>query len=106
MFVFNLDKGIFWNVKNNIVYNIKIKDKNDFVNKVVLVILKGNFKIDINNINYDVLWIKNDYKKGEYGEIIIEDSNIVVIDVEINFFNEVVLIGVVIVDKNNFKLVD
>lgn len=106
MFVFNLDNGIFWNVKNNIVYNIKIKNKDDFANKVVLVILKGNFKIDINNINYDASWIKNDYKKGEYDEIVIEDSNIVVIDVEINFFNEVVSIGVVIVDKNNFKLVD
>ncbi|WP_232955070.1 hypothetical protein [Mycoplasmopsis agalactiae] len=106
MFALNLDKGILWNVKNNTAYNIKIKDKNDFANKVALAISKGNFKIDINNINYDAPWIKNDYKKGEYGETITEDSNIAVIDVETNFFNEVVSIGVAIADKNNFKLVD
>lgn len=106
MFVFNLDKGIFWNVKNNIVYNIKIKDKNDFVNKVVIVIFKGNFKIDNNNINYDVLWVKKDYEKDEYVDDMDEDYNIVVIDVEINCWSEVVLIGVVIVDKNSFMLVD
>ena len=106
MFALNLDKGILWNVKNNTAYNIKIKDKNDFANKVALAISKGNFKIDINNINYDAPWIKNDYKKDEYGETITEDSNIAVIDVETNFFNEVVSIGVAIADKNNFKLVD
>lgn len=35
-----------------------------------------------------------------------ECNNVAVIDVETNFFNEVVSIGVVIADKNNFKLVD
>lgn len=106
MFGFNLDKGIFWNVKNNKVYNIKIKDKNDFVNKVVIVIFKGNFKIDNKRINYEVLWIKKYNEEVEYDYFMVECNNVVVIDVEINFFNEVVLIGVVIVDKNNFKLVD
>nr|WP_233750257.1 AAA family ATPase [Mycoplasmopsis agalactiae] len=106
MFALNLDNGILWNVKNNIAYNIKIKNKDDFANKVALAISKGNFKIDINNINYDASWIKNDYKKGEYDETVTEDSNIAVIDVETNFFNEVVSIGVAIADKNNFKLVD
>lgn len=63
MFALNLDKGILWNVKNNTAYNIKIKDKNDFANKVALAISKGNFKIDINNINYDAPWIKMIIKK-------------------------------------------
>lgn len=106
MFALNLDNGILWNVKNNTAYNIKIKNKDDFANKVALAISKGNFKIDINNINYDASWIKNDYKKGEYDKTVTEDSNIAVIDVETNFFNEVVSIGVAIADKNNFKLVD
>ncbi|MFZ8223934.1 hypothetical protein ACO1H1_03490, partial [Mycoplasmopsis bovis] len=63
MFALNLDKGILWNVKNNKAYNIKIKNKNDFANKVAVAITKGNFKIDNNNINYDVPWVKKDHKK-------------------------------------------
>ncbi|TKA59167.1 hypothetical protein MBOVa_3960 [Mycoplasmopsis bovis 8790] len=106
MFALNLDKGILWNVKNNKAYNIKIKNKNDFANKVAIAISKGNFKIDNNNINYDASWVKKDYKKDEYVDDIDEDHNIAVIDVETNIWSEVVSIGVVIADKDTFKLVD
>ncbi|WP_233742636.1 hypothetical protein [Mycoplasmopsis agalactiae] len=106
MFALNLDKGILWNVKNNIAYNIKIKDKNDFANKVAIAISKGNFKIDNNNINYDASWVKKDYEKDEYVDDMDEDHNIAVIDVETNCWSEVVSIGVAIADKNSFMLVD
>ncbi|CBH40656.1 AAA family ATPase [Mycoplasmopsis agalactiae] len=106
MFGLNLDKGILWNVKNNKAYNIKIKDKNDFANKVAIAISKGNFKIDNKRINYEASWTKKYNEEAEYDYFMAECNNVAVIDVETNFFNEVVSIGVVIADKNNFKLVD
>ncbi|EIN15368.1 Hypothetical protein, predicted transmembrane protein [Mycoplasmopsis agalactiae 14628] len=106
MFALNLDKGILWNVKNNKVYNIKIKDKNDFANKVAIAISKGNFKIDNKCINYDASWVITEDEKDEYYEVISESNNIAVIDVETNFSNEVVSIGVAIADKNSFSLID
>lgn len=41
MYALGLDKGVLWNIRTNEKYRIKIKDKDEFVNKVVKTITKG-----------------------------------------------------------------
>jgi hypothetical protein len=44
MIALNLQKGILWNVKNNEIYEIEIKDRKKFLNAVVKTITKGRLE--------------------------------------------------------------
>ncbi|UOE63773.1 AAA family ATPase [Mycoplasmopsis bovis] len=91
MFALNLNKGVLWNVRNNTAFSIKVKDRNDFANKVAIAISKGNFKINDNNINYVMSQsIKHKYNDYKYDETIRGNCNVAIIDNETNLDYKVV----------------
>lgn len=86
MIALNLPVGILINTRNNAAYRITIPDRNIFLDSVVNAITKGRIKKYISK--------RSDMNK------------FAVIDTETNFDNEVMSIGVVIADKENFLPVE
>ena len=86
MIALNLPVGILINTRNNTAYRITIPNRNIFLDSVVNAVTKGRIKKYISK--------RSDMNK------------FAVIDTETNFDNEVMSIGVVIADKENFLPVE
>lgn len=89
MIALNLNEGVLWNIKNNVAYSIKIPDKNAFLDAVAKAITKGDLK--------------------QYNAPTSNSQNIqkfAVIDTETNMKNEVMSLGVVIANSQNFQPIE
>lgn len=115
MICLNLKKGILWNVKKNQIYNIEIPDKKIFLDDVARTISKH--KIDAYYEPAKATSVtRRHYKKVEdngnellfmkhLDKISSNSENFAVIDVETNYSNEPMSVGVVI-SNCNFEVID
>ncbi|ENY68499.1 Hypothetical protein MAU_5750 [Metamycoplasma auris 15026] len=133
MLALGLQKGMLWNVRNNQLFEIRIKNKDEFKKYIAYTITKHRYLIDKNieleNNNDSMLDTKNELSNSSNSNDLIDNSktvtlytkfndidtsnsnienefNFAVIDVETNFFDKVISIGVVIAKSNDFKVVD
>lgn len=83
----HLDRGILWNVKTNDMYEIKVPDKDRFMQQVWKTVTN----------NYEEVYTS--VKDGH-----IEEPNIAVIDTETNWNDDVMSIGLVIADSVTFAV--
>lgn len=83
----HLDRGILWNVKTNDMYEIKVPDKDRFMQQVWKTVTN----------NYEEVYTS--VKDGH-----IEEHNIAVIDTETNWNDDVMSIGLVIADSVTFAV--
>lgn len=81
MIALNLDKGILWNTRNNKAYEIKIPNKDEFLDSVTNAITKGYI---------------DKYNKPKFA----------IIDTETNYNDEVMSIGIVIADAENYQPIE
>ncbi len=93
MVALNLSKGILWNVRDNTMFEISIPDKKAFLDAVVTAITKRNV---------------TEYIKPNVTEYIKPNVNtkFAVIDVETNYNNQVMSIGMVISDWENIDVIN
>lgn len=85
----HLDRGILWNVKTNDMYEIKIPDKDGFMQQVWKTVTN----------NYEEI-------HTTIGNRRIEERSIAVIDTETNWNDDVMSIGLVIADSATFAVRD
>ena len=85
----HLDRGILWNVKTNDMYEIKIPDKDGFMQQVWKTVTN----------NYEEI-------HTTIGNRRIEEHSIAVIDTETNWNDDVMSIGLVIADSATFAVRD
>jgi len=81
----NLEKGVLWNTRNNMMYEITVPNKAEFLNAVARTVTK-------------------DYLKGYNAQKM--ENKIAVIDTETNWDNEVMSIGIVVADAHTYEPVD
>lgn len=81
MLALNLNKGILWNTRNNKAYQIMIPNKDEFLNLVTNTITKGYIK---------------EYNKPKFA----------LVDTETNFNDQVMSIGIVIADTENYHPIE
>ncbi len=81
MIALNLDKGILWNTRNNKAYQIMIPNKDEFLDLVTNTITKGYIK---------------EYNKPKFA----------IVDTETNFDDQVMSIGIVIADTENYHPIE
>lgn len=91
-----LKKGILWNTRNNEMYEISIPDEKSFLSEVAKAVLK--IKSEKSVIN-SVTNINNPLQ---------ENSNIhfAVIDTETNWMDRVMSIGVCVVNKQTYEIIE
>ena len=94
MVAMNLQKGILWNTRNNVLYEIEIPDRKMFMDAVIKTVTKGLME----NYYQPELWGKKKDLKvtGKFA----------VIDTETNWNDEVMSIGAVIADSATMKKID
>ena len=93
MVAMNLPKGILWNTRDNTLYEIEVPDRKEFLNAVTKTVTKG--------------MIENYYSPKQFmkkAEDIVE--KFAVIDIETNWNNEVMSIGVVVADAKSKEEID
>lgn len=83
-----LKKGVLWNTRNNQMYSITIPDKKAFMEEVAKTVVKNNI---------------NDKRKISLLKEKIE--TIAVIDVETNWNDDVMSIGIVIADSLTYRMI-
>ncbi|WNM14967.1 AAA family ATPase [Mesomycoplasma ovipneumoniae] len=100
MLALKKEKGILWNIRNNEMHEIRIKNREEFSEKLAQTISKGVYKPKSQkNLRNQMETIKK--------QIITNvNKNIAVIDVETNYDNEVFSVGVVIADSADFQWFD
>ncbi|MCD7723657.1 MAG: AAA family ATPase [Clostridiales bacterium] len=81
MIALNLDKGILWNTRNNKAYQIMVPNKDEFLDFVTNTITKGYIK---------------EYNKPKFA----------IVDTETNFADQVMSIGIVIADTENYHPIE
>lgn len=120
MLAMNIEHGVLWNVKKNEYFKIRIKHRNEFYEQVALTITKHEIsiahyaddikkKVSVNAglMGYSPKLIEEANKKHNIINIQQQTSDkFAVIDVETNFDDDTISIGVVIAKKSNFKLLD
>ena len=89
MIALSIDEGILWNTRTNYKYKITIPSRKAFLDAVAIAITKRNLE-------------KYYFPK----EITSNNKNIAVIDTETNWVNEVMSIGIVISNSENYKIID
>ncbi|MDW2891377.1 AAA family ATPase [Mesomycoplasma ovipneumoniae] len=99
MLALKKEKGILWNIRNNEMHEIRIKNREEFSEKLVKTISKGAYKPN-NQKN-----LSNQKETIKEQKVIKVNKNIAVIDVETNYDSEIFSVGVVIADSTNFKLI-
>ena len=122
MLAMNLDNGVLWNVKKNEYYKIKIKNRSKFYDMVGLTItkreillaseeesVKKHVSTNVGLLGYTPQTFTKQSKNYQLlgkSTSTLDCENIAVIDVETNFDDDVVSIGVVIGSTNDYKIVD
>lgn len=101
----NLEQGILWNVKKNEMFSIKIPDKEKLKQLTYLTLTKSSI-----DLKFDELISNTTFKKAEKKnttDIINPNSDFFsVIDVETNFDNEIISLGIVISEWDNFSIIE
>lgn len=97
MVALNLQKGILWNTRNNISYEIEVPDRKAFLDAVTKAVTKGMIESYYEPIRKNPL----EKKKKEN-----TTDKFAVIDTETNWDDEVMSIGVVIADSETKKKID
>lgn len=101
----NLEQGILWNVKKNEMFSIKIPDKEKLKQLTYLTLTKSSI-----DLRFDELISNTTFKKTEKKnttDIINPNSDFFsVIDVETNFDNEIISLGIVISEWDNFSIIE
>ncbi|WP_341515770.1 AAA family ATPase [Mesomycoplasma ovipneumoniae] len=100
MLALKKEKGILWNIRNNEMHEIRIKNREEFREKLVQTISKGAYKTNNQKI------LRNQKETIKEQKIIKVNKNIAVIDVETNYDNEIFSVGVVIANSTNFQSID
>ncbi len=103
MAALDLPQGVLWNTRDNGTYKITIPDKKRFLDKVVETITKG---VISNYEPYDKRLDDSFDDISEIDEMNLGEERIAVIDTETNWNDEVMSIGVVISNSDNFKAID
>lgn len=94
MVAMNLQRGILWNTRDNMSYEIEVPDRRAFLNAVAKTVTKGAIEI---YYEADLLERK--------AEGVISDP-FAVIDTETNWNDEVMSIGVVVADSETKEKID
>lgn len=90
-----LENGVLWNVYNNTMYEITIPDTKTFLDMVAKTITKGYLEQYYGS--KEVMQMETTGKEKK-----VSTKAFAVIDTETNFDNQVMSIGVVIADANDF----
>ncbi|WP_341490881.1 AAA family ATPase [Mesomycoplasma ovipneumoniae] len=100
MLALKKEKGILWNIRNNEMHEIRIKNREEFSEKLAQTISKGAYKPKSQKN------LRNQMEAIKKQKITNVNKNIAVIDVETNYDNEVFSVGVVIADSADFQWFD
>lgn len=92
MIALNLNKGVLFNTKNNKAYRITIPDIDNFLNLVTNTITKGH--------------LKKYYSLDLQSRCNTRVLKFALVDIETNFNNEVMSIGIVIADAESFHEIE
>ena len=120
MLAMNLSRGMLWNVKKNKCYRIRIKDREAFEEQVALTITKHAITIahqtdEIKkkvSLNAGLLgYIPQTFEKQKRNTTVIQKNEsdkkainkIAVLDIETNFDDDIVSLGIVIGDAKTYK---
>jgi hypothetical protein len=124
MLAMNLNRGILWNIKKNECYRIKIKDREKFFDMVALTItkhaiqfahetdkIKKKVKVNTGLMGYIPETFEKKKKSFSTVKNKTEDDNriinkIAVVDIETNFDDDIVSLGIVIGDAKTYRVVD
>lgn len=124
MLAMHLSRGILWNVKKNECYRIKIKDREKFEDLVALTITKHAItlahkedeikkKVSVNTGMKG--YIPQTFEKKKKKSIVAGNkkmdenrviNKIAVIDIETNFDDDIVSLGIVIGDAKSYNILD
>lgn len=106
MVALGLKKGILWNTRNNTRYEIRIPDKTAFLNAVAITITKRYYHKYCKpyGSSDNSIEIKASEQKLQKNIQAKYEKNIIVIDTETNWNDEVMSIGIVIADGKNFNI--
>lgn len=130
MIALGLSKGVLWNTRTNDMYEIGIKNKDDFMNALTIAITKriyekykapsfSNGKYKMQQFDYKLMEkllneptdktdnttminIDNSIKNNPLLEVMLSKEKIAVIDTETNNDGELLSVGVVFADKESF----
>lgn len=97
MVAMNLEKGILWNTRDNVSYEIEVPDRKAFLDAVAKSVTKGMIE------NYYGCALFGTLGKKTQRDMI---DKFAVIDTETNWNNEVMSIGIVIADLKTMRKVD
>jgi hypothetical protein len=123
MLAMNLDRGMLWNVKKNICYRIRIRDREQFLNQVAKTITKHAIdiahekdeikkKVSVNTglMGYiPTTFTKKKKTSTNKTKTVVENriiNKIAVIDIETNFDDDIVSLGIVIADAKRYKILE
>lgn len=99
----NKEKGILWNTKTNEMYEVTIPNKKMFLDKVINTITKGF----ITKYNEPTSNEQQDKSKAYDDNNVLEtNKRFAIIDTETNFNNEIMSIGLIIVNPNSMDILD
>ena len=97
MVAMNLEKGILWNTRDNVSYEIEVPDRKAFLDAVAKSVTKGMIE------NYYGCALFGTLGKKTQRDMI---DKFAVIDTETNWNNEVMSIGIVIADLKTMRKID
>lgn len=97
MVAMNLEKGILWNTRDNVSYEIEVPDRKAFLDAVAKTVTKGMIE------SYYGRALLGTFGKKTQRDMI---DKFAVIDTETNWNNEVMSIGIVIADLKTMRKVD
>lgn len=103
MVAMNLQKGILWNTRDNTSYEIEIPERKAFLNAVVKAVTKGVIEDYYDPDGKQLESIKNSVGKNSKRN---DMDKFAVIDIETNWDDEVMSIGVVVADAETKKEID
>ena len=103
MVAMNLQKGILWNTRDNTSYKIEISERKAFLNAVVKAVTKGVIEDYYDPDGKQLESIKNSVRKNSKRN---DMDKFAVIDIETNWDDEVMSIGVVVADAETKKEID
>ncbi len=101
----NLKKGILWNTKNNEMYEIIIPNEEEFLFEVAKTVLKINPNESTTKLDVSVSE-NNNTKLKKLNINTFNNKYFAVIDTETTWSNKVMSIGISIVDKINYEIID
>lgn len=99
----NLEKGILWNTRDNTSYEIEIPERKVFLDAVTKAVTKGAIENYYEPVVKQLETIKNSFWEKTKRNV---QDKFAVIDIETNWNDEVMSIGVVVADSVTKKEID